>query len=83
MPDYLILLATLGGLSAFGLAGFVVGPIIAALFLVMWQMFADEYAPLDSSEPPVVATAVPDAALPPPVAAERYEEQTMDPLDEE
>jgi hypothetical protein len=49
MPDYLILLATLGGLTVFGLAGFVAGPVIAALFLVMWQMFADEYAPLDSS----------------------------------
>jgi predicted PurR-regulated permease PerM len=53
MPDYLVLLATLGGLSVFGLAGFVVGPIIAALFLVVWEMFAEEYAPLDSSAPPV------------------------------
>jgi predicted PurR-regulated permease PerM len=51
MPDYLVLLATLGGLAAFGLAGFVAGPVVAALFLVMWEMFADEYAPLDSSEP--------------------------------
>jgi predicted PurR-regulated permease PerM len=69
MPDYLILLATLGGLSVFGLAGFVAGPIIAALFLVMWEMFADEYAPLDSSEPPAAPTAIPDAVLaeaPPP-----------------
>jgi predicted PurR-regulated permease PerM len=69
MPDFLILLATLGGLSVFGLAGFVLGPIVAALFLVMWEMFADEYAPLDSSEPPAVPTAVPDAALPPPPPA--------------
>jgi predicted PurR-regulated permease PerM len=49
MPDYLVLIATLGGLTMFGLAGFVAGPIVAALFLVMWAMFADEYAPLDSS----------------------------------
>lgn len=60
MPDYLILLATLGGLSAFGLAGFVAGPVIAALFLVMWEMFADEYAPLDSSIPPAVPSEEPD-----------------------
>jgi predicted PurR-regulated permease PerM len=46
MPDYLVLLATLGGLMVFGLAGFVAGPIVAALFLVMWDMFAEEYAPL-------------------------------------
>jgi predicted PurR-regulated permease PerM len=64
MPDYLILLTTLGGISAFGLAGFVLGPIIAALTLVLWEMFSDEYAPLDSSEPPAVPTAVPDAAVP-------------------
>jgi predicted PurR-regulated permease PerM len=56
MPDYLVLLATLGGLAAFGLSGFVAGPIIAALFLVVWEMFAAEYAPLDSSEPPTVQT---------------------------
>lgn len=47
MPDYLILLATLGGLTAFGLSGFVIGPIIAALFLTVWQMFGDEYAEVD------------------------------------
>ena len=55
MPDYLVLLATLGGLTVFGLAGFVAGPVVAALFLVMWEMFADEYAPLDSSNPPGVS----------------------------
>jgi predicted PurR-regulated permease PerM len=59
MPDYLVLLATLGGLAAFGLAGFVAGPVVAALFLVTWQMFADEYAPLDSSVPPGVPAALP------------------------
>ncbi|MDP9348324.1 MAG: AI-2E family transporter [Gemmatimonadota bacterium] len=62
MPDYLVLLATLGGLTVFGLAGFVAGPVIAALFLVTWQMFADEYAPLDSSVPPEGRAGLP--ALP-------------------
>lgn len=61
MPDYLVLLATLGGLVAFGLSGFVVGPVIAALFLVVWDMFAEEYAPLDSSEATPVPDAMPDA----------------------
>ncbi|HEX6069826.1 MAG TPA: AI-2E family transporter, partial [Longimicrobiaceae bacterium] len=55
IPDYLVLVATLGGLSVFGLAGFVAGPVVAALFLVMWEMFADEYAPLDTAEPAGVA----------------------------
>lgn len=53
MPDYLVLLATLGGLAAFGLSGFVLGPMIAALFLVVWDMLAEEYSSLDSSAPPV------------------------------
>ena len=44
MPDYLILLSTLGGLLAFGLAGIVIGPIIAAFFLAVWGMAEDEYA---------------------------------------
>jgi predicted PurR-regulated permease PerM len=39
MPDYLILLSTLGGISMFGISGFVIGPIIASLFLAVWQMF--------------------------------------------
>ena len=33
MPDYLILLATLGGLGSFGMSGLVIGPLIAALFI--------------------------------------------------
>lgn len=45
MPDYLILLSTLGGLGIFGLSGFVIGPIIAAFFLAIWAMFEEEYHP--------------------------------------
>jgi predicted PurR-regulated permease PerM len=53
-PDYVILISTLGGIAAFGLAGFVAGPVIAALFLVLWDMFAEEYAeqPAVHPEPP-------------------------------
>jgi predicted PurR-regulated permease PerM len=40
MPDYLILIATLGGIVVFGLNGFVIGPVIAAVFLVSWEMLA-------------------------------------------
>lgn len=40
MPDYLVLIATLGGLAAFGLNGFVIGPVIAAMFLATWDIFA-------------------------------------------
>jgi predicted PurR-regulated permease PerM len=41
MPDYLVLIATLGGLAVFGLNGFVIGPVIAAMFLATWEIFAE------------------------------------------
>ncbi|HKB55408.1 MAG TPA: AI-2E family transporter [Ramlibacter sp.] len=40
LPDYLVLVATLGGLTAFGVNGFVIGPAIAALFLSSWDIFS-------------------------------------------
>jgi len=43
MPDYLILISTLGGITWFGLSGFVIGPIIAALFVTVWQMMGKEF----------------------------------------
>ncbi len=39
MPDYLVLLSTIGGMALFGLNGFVIGPVIAALFLACWDLF--------------------------------------------
>ncbi len=39
MPDYLVLISTLGGLSLFGLTGFVIGPLIAAMFIAIWDLF--------------------------------------------
>ena len=39
MPSYIVLLATLGGLAAFGANGFVIGPLVAAMFLTAWQVF--------------------------------------------
>jgi predicted PurR-regulated permease PerM len=41
MPDYLILISTLGGLAVFGLNGFVIGPLIAALFMSSWDIFLE------------------------------------------
>lgn len=45
MPDYLVLLSTLGGISIFGLNGFVLGPLVAALFLAFWELFVREFNP--------------------------------------
>lgn len=39
IPDYIILISTLGGISIFGLNGFVIGPLIAAIFMACWDLF--------------------------------------------
>lgn len=38
MPDYLVMITTLGGMAVFGINGFVVGPAIAAMFIAVWQI---------------------------------------------
>jgi predicted PurR-regulated permease PerM len=39
MPDYVVLISTLGGISVAGLNGFVIGPMIAAMFIAVWDIF--------------------------------------------
>ncbi|MFH1279466.1 MAG: AI-2E family transporter [Candidatus Eisenbacteria bacterium] len=39
MHDLLILFGTLGGLLLFGVLGFIVGPILAALFVTAWEIY--------------------------------------------
>ena len=43
LPDYVILLSTLGGLALFGINGFVVGPLLAAVFVAFWGIFIREF----------------------------------------
>ena len=40
LPDYVVLISTLGGIEVFGLNGFVIGPLIAAMFMVSWEIFS-------------------------------------------
>jgi predicted PurR-regulated permease PerM len=44
LPDYVILVSTLGGLSIFGINGFVIGPLIAAMFVAGWTIFREEWS---------------------------------------
>jgi predicted PurR-regulated permease PerM len=41
MHSLLIFLSTLGGIAAFGFSGFVLGPVIASLFLASWRLFLE------------------------------------------
>jgi predicted PurR-regulated permease PerM len=40
IPDYVVLVATLGGIAIFGVNGFVIGPVIAAMFMAVWDLFS-------------------------------------------
>jgi hypothetical protein len=53
MPDLLILLGTIGGIILFGVAGFIIGPIVAALFVSIWELYGKtfEYALVEKSPP--------------------------------
>ncbi len=39
MPDFVVLISTLGGIAIFGINGFILGPVIAALFMAAWDIF--------------------------------------------
>ncbi len=43
LHELLIFFSTLGGISMFGLVGFIIGPIIAALFVTIWDIYAETF----------------------------------------
>jgi predicted PurR-regulated permease PerM len=56
MHELLIFFSTLGGLLAFGAMGFILGPILAALFLTVWEMFGVAFRGELHEAPPLVVT---------------------------
>lgn len=42
IPDWLVLVTTLGGIAAFGLSGVVVGPVVGGLFLAGWSIYRED-----------------------------------------
>ena len=42
IPDWLVLVTTLGGIEVAGLSGIVVGPLVAALFIAGWQILTEQ-----------------------------------------
>ena len=45
MPDYVVLITTLGGMAVMGIHGFVVGPTIAAMFMAVWHIYVPPDTP--------------------------------------
>ncbi len=71
LPDLLILLSTLGGLVLFGATGIIVGPIVAALFVTVWDLYGAAFAdvlPARGPLPDTLPAAAEDAADPEPPA---------------
>jgi predicted PurR-regulated permease PerM len=55
LPDLLILVSTLGGLTLFGAVGLILGPIIAALFVTVWDLYGvafQDFLPPTAPAPP-------------------------------
>ena len=52
MPDYVVLVSTIGGMSLFGLNGFVIGPVIAAMFMAAWDIFMKAREEDPAEQPP-------------------------------
>lgn len=59
IPDYLVLISTLSGFELMGFNGFVMGPVIAALFMAVWDIY---------SRGPNMAVAAADKSPPAPAA---------------
>ncbi len=43
MHDLFVLFGTLGGITMFGLLGIIIGPIVAALFITIWEIYEDAF----------------------------------------
>jgi len=50
MPDYVVMITTLGGMSVLGVNGFIIGPTVAAVFIAVWHL--SMAAPHDRAWPP-------------------------------
>jgi len=73
LPDVIILVSTLGGLVLFGPLGFIVGPIVAALFVTVWDLYGAAFADLlpPVPEPPPSIAEFTSSRPPPPRATRR------------
>jgi predicted PurR-regulated permease PerM len=51
LPDLVVLLSTLGGIMLFGPVGFIIGPVIAAVFITVWDIYAKSLRTSATTEP--------------------------------
>jgi predicted PurR-regulated permease PerM len=71
LSDLLILISTLGGIALFGALGFIIGPIVAALFVTVWDIYGDVFRTVLPEPPPLSRPSL--ASDPPPRLTESSE----------
>lgn len=67
LPELLVFLSTVGGISLFGILGFMIGPVIAALFVAIWEIYGRAFAAI---LPTFAAQSSPEPAPPQPESRE-------------
>lgn len=68
IPDWLVLVTTLGGIELVGLSGIVVGPVAGALFITGWEILTEQRAMSGQSgslDQPLPAPAIVGQAVSP------------------
>jgi predicted PurR-regulated permease PerM len=74
LPDLIILVSTLGGLLLFGPLGFILGPIVAALFVTVWDLYGAAFEDLLPPVPDPPASIAEFTSSPPPPMASLLED---------
>jgi predicted PurR-regulated permease PerM len=91
MHDLFVLFGTLGGISMFGILGIILGPIVAALFITIWEIYGKAFEAYLPDVGPLFnhgltredeVEATPAAGEAEDVAASRSPQQTLPPVDQ-
>lgn len=64
MSDLMVLLSTLGGIVLFGAAGIIIGPIVGAMFITIWDLYGVEFRDV-LPKPGITQSVLPAPLVPP------------------
>lgn len=64
MSDLMVLLSTLGGIVLFGAAGIIIGPIVGAMFITIWDLYGVEFRDV-LPKPGITQSVLPGPVVPP------------------
>lgn len=70
MHDLFVLFGTLGGISLFGILGIIIGPIVAALFITIWEIYGKAFEAYLPDVGPLFSHGRPEESTPPAAVVE-------------